>query len=261
MAMRLTILGALPREISYIIKNLGATKSSERWPFPVYLSAADSVDIAIVQTGMGMIRAASAMNAVLAKSTPDCIVSVGFAGALYNGAVPGELVTGSRFFIFRSAGKEPTTSSSFMQSEVKPDQPLPEPIAERLSGMASLREGSIITLEQALKKTILAEQIPEELPFPVCDMETFTLARLSLESNLPFLAVRSISDTLNEEIPPELIGVVDETGQPKLGTLFHAVTTNPALVTDVLRLKRNSEAAAKNLGLFIEELCQALPRQ
>ena len=32
------------------------------------------------------------------------------------------------------------------------------------------------------------------MTLPVCDMETFELARLSLERKLPFIAVRAVSD-------------------------------------------------------------------
>jgi adenosylhomocysteine nucleosidase len=257
--MKIAILGALPRELSYIIRNLGATKRSEGWQSPVHITVAGSSEIMIVQTGMGIARSAAALHDVLDRATPDCIVSVGFAGALYHGASPGDLVRGSRFFLLSSAGEEPgTTPSSFMASELGLRQPLPGPLSERLSAIAGLREGSIITLERPIKKTILAERIPGELSFPVCDMETYALAGLSLERNVPLLAIRSISDTMNEEIPPELIGVVDEMGQPKLGTLLHAVTTNPALVTDVLRLKRNSESAAQSLGRVVEEMCRGL---
>lgn len=258
--MRLTILGALPRELSHIINNLGAAKSPEAWDFPVYLSTMDSSEITIVQTGMGIVRSKAALKVVLERSKPDCIVSVGFAGALYHGSSPGDLVLVSRFFLLPAGGEE-SANFTFMQSEVKLNRPLPDPLVERLSGMSRIRQGSIITLKQPMKKTVLAEQIPKGLHFPVCDMETFGLAELSRERDVPFLAVRSVSDILDEEVPPELIGVVDEMGEPKLGRLFHAVTTNPALVTDVLRLRRNSETAARNLGLFIKELCRALPVQ
>jgi len=256
--MKLAILGALPRELSYIIKNLGALKSPDEWPFPVYMSGECQIETAIVQTGMGMARATAALKMVLSRFKPDCILSTGFAGALYQIASPGDLVRGTRFFLFPTAGELGSSSACFMQSELKPDQQLPGRLAERLYGMTSLREGSIITLQQPLKKSILRKGVPEELPFPVCDMETFGLAGLSLESNIPFISVRSVSDVLDEEVPPELIGVVGETGAPNLGRLFSAITTNPALVTDVLRLRRNSEAASRNLGLFAEHFCREL---
>ncbi len=256
MRMKLAILGALPRELSYVIKDLGAAKSPEEWPFPAYLSKLDSSEVTIVQTGMGMVRAEAALKAVLERFSPDCVMSVGFAGALYPGASPGDLVRGVRFFIFPAVGGESATSLIRSELDLRPS--LPGRLAEKLADLANLSEGSIITLQQQMKKSVLAERIPGGLPFPVCDMETFSVAELSLRQHIPFFAVRSISDTLDEEVPPELVGVVEETGQPNLGRLFYAVTTNPALVTDVLRLRRNSEVAARSLGRIIAELSAAL---
>jgi nucleoside phosphorylase len=259
--MKLTILGALPRELSYIIKNLGSTKSPDDGPFPVHVSTTESSQITIVQTGIGIARAVAALKALLERVTPDCIISVGFAGALYQGASAGDMLRGSRFFLFPSAGKESGTSpSSLMASELKL-RPLPPFLAENISGIGNLPGGDIITLEEPMKKDAIVEKIPKSLSFPICEMETFGLAELSLERDVPFLAIRSVSDTLDEDVPQELIGVVDEMGQPKLGRLFHAVTTNPALVTDVLRLRRNSEIAAQNLGRVVEELCRGLIRK
>ncbi|MDA8431704.1 MAG: hypothetical protein M0Z60_01925 [Nitrospiraceae bacterium] len=248
--MRLIVLGALPRELASIVNDLGATKSPEGWNFPVYTAKAAPSEILIAQTGMGMDRAKAALEAVLERFMPDCIVSVGFAGALYANASAGDLVEGSRLFKYTLAGTRP----SHLSAELNPALPLPGPFTARLSGNAHLHEGSIITLEKPMEKKGLSPHVPGGLPFPVCDMETFALGEVAVARAIPFLAVRSISDTLEEEVPPELIGVVDEMGQPKLGRLFHAVTTNPALVTDVIRLKRNSEAASQSLGRFMKEL-------
>jgi adenosylhomocysteine nucleosidase len=254
----MTILGALQRELSYIIKLVGATKNPEGWPFPAYISKRDSSEITIFQTGMGTVRAGAALKAVLERFRPDCIMSVGFAGALYPGAAPGDLVRGTRLFMLPAIVGDSATSSA-SESELNPRLSLPGRMADRLTALNDLRDGSIITLNQQMEKGVLAKQIPGGLPFPVCDMETFSLAELSLRRDIPFLGIRSVSDTLEEEVPPELFGVVGETGQPNLGRLFYSVTTNPALVTDVLRLRRNSEAAARSLGLLIEELSTALP--
>ncbi len=139
-----------------------------------------------------------------------------------------------------------------------PDFPEIEQTMERLSATVAIRKAAIITFARQIKKRVLAKEIPAGLEFPVCDMETFGIAGLSRERNIPFLSFRAVSDTLDVEVPPELVGVVDENGEPRLGRLFSAVTTNPALVTDVLRLRRDSETAARNLGMLIEQLSGAL---
>ena len=256
--MRLAIFGALPRELKYVIRDLGATKSSEGWPFPVHTVATGRHNITVVQTGMGMRRAVAALHAVLDKKRPGLVVSIGFCGALYEQAVAGDLVRASQFLFLTPTMDQKMSFSSLGTTGHGPDVPEIEQTMEKLSGTITMRKGAIITFERQMKKRVLAKQIPAGLEFPVCDMETFGIAGLSRERNIPFLAFRAVSDTLDVEVPPELVGVVDEKGEPRLGRLFSAVTTNPALVTDVLRLRRDSETAARNLGMLMEQLSRAL---
>jgi nucleoside phosphorylase len=256
--MRLAIFGALPRELKYVIKDLGASRSSEGWPFPVYAAATRKHSITIVQTGMGIGRSVDALNAVLAKERPGLVVSVGFCGALYEQAVAGDLVLASQFLFLKPAMDQNISFSILGTTGHGSDVPEIKQMLEKLSGTIAMRKGTIVTFERPMKKRVLAKQIPAGLEFPVCDMETFGIAETCLRQEIRFLAFRAVSDTLDVEVPPELVGVVDESGEPRLGRLFTAVSTNPALVTDVLRLRRDSETAARNLGMLVEDLCRAL---
>ncbi|MDA8433193.1 MAG: hypothetical protein M0Z60_09565 [Nitrospiraceae bacterium] len=256
--MRLAIFGALPRELKYVIKDLGATKNSEGWPFPVHTAATGRHNITIVQTGMGMPRAVAALHVVLDKESPGLVLSIGFCGALYEQAIPGDLVRASQFLFLMPTTDREISFSTLGTTGHSPDFPEIEQTMERLSATVAIRKAAIITFARQIKKRVLAKEIPAGLEFPVCDMETFGIAGLSRERNIPFLSFRAVSDTLDVEVPPELVGVVDENGEPRLGRLFSAVTTNPSLVTDVLRLRRDSETAARNLGMLIKQLSGAL---
>lgn len=90
--------------------------------------------------------------------------------------------------------------------------------------------------------------------FPVCDMETFALANSAVQRRIPFIAVRSISDTADQEVPGELFDVTHESGKIAYRRLIKSVFKKPGLVKDLIRLGVNSEKAAKSLGGLLRSL-------
>jgi nucleoside phosphorylase len=111
-----------------------------------------------------------------------------------------------------------------------------------------------VTLENLVKKPEIRKRLPAKISFPVCDMETFVLARAASQRGIPFFAARSISDTSDHEIPPELLDIFDESGKILYFRLSKSVLYKPGLVMEMVRLRRNSEMAARSLGSLVRAL-------
>jgi hypothetical protein len=86
------------------------------------------------------------------------------------------------------------------------------------------------------------------------DMESAKIRKLASAANLPFTAIRAISDTADEAIPPTVLGLVDPMGNPRPGAVAAALLGRPWLLPHLLRLRRNSEHALKQLGAYLAEL-------
>jgi nucleoside phosphorylase len=244
--VRVAVFSAFPQELRHIIKNLGVTRILRKHPFTLFLTRYSSREIVVVQTGIGTHNAEAALNYVIKEHPPDLIVSAGFGGALYDGAEIGELVWASRVLLVDG---DVTDTLDFREGRE---------IFSALSRKITMREGSILTLARWMKKTEIKSILPEALSFPVCDMETFPLARTSLHKGLRFFAVRSITDRANEEIPPELLGVSDESGRYKLSRALALLLKKPHLIPSSVKLGRGSAIASKNLWRSVRAMIELL---
>jgi nucleoside phosphorylase len=243
--MRVAIFSAFPHEIRKTVRGTGATRTGKECAFDVFQGHYASHDITFVLTGMGGRNAENALKCVLERHAPDIVLSVGFGGALYHGARIGEIVVASRVFYVT----EVVADSLELQNG---------DMIERLSGKLPLREGSFVTVGTMKEKSELGKILSGDFPFPVCDMETFGLAKLSLQKNLRFFAIRSITDRRDEEIPHELLDVSDGSGRYRLGRALTLLLSHPRLIPDSIKLGIYARTAGNSLWQAVSCLVKAL---
>lgn len=244
--MRLATFSALPQELRSSLHNLGARKVSGTHPFPFFSAHYSSCEILFVQTGIGLRNAEAALKYTLQEHRPDFVLSVGFGGALYGGADIGDLIWPSRVLLVDGGVTETIVLSGAVET------------ADKVSKKVSMREGSLLSLARRIKKSEINKALFRELPFPVCDMETFTMAKMSVESGLPFFSIRSITDLADEEIPPAFFDVVDESGTYRLSRALMLLLRNPRLLPDSIKLGRSSRIASRNLWHAVRYLIETL---
>jgi len=246
---RVLICAAVPRELKLIRRNLSTAKGKKRSSRDDFSALTTPVEVTLLRTGIGALNAESSIISLLRELHPDLIISLGFGGALHEGLAAGDLIWASRVYFLRNkaSGKETPEISDISLSESKI-------IADRLAGSISIHEGCIVTLEHLMPKLEIRKRLPEGISFPVCDMETFVLARTAITSRIPFFAARAISDTASQEIPPELLDVNKISGDVAYFRLLKSVLRKPGLAKDIVRLGINSEKAARSLGDLIKFL-------
>ena len=244
--MRVALFSAFPHELRKIVRNIGAGKPLKKGLVDVSHGEYYSHEIIVVLTGIGIRNAENALKYVLEEHPPDVVISAGFGGALYNNACIGEVILASRVIS--------VTDGQVNVLDLNNDRDM----FKRLSGQLNLREGSVVTIDAWRKKAEVREMVPEEFPFPVCDMETFPLAKLSLERGLRFFGFRSITDRGGEEIPPELLGVSDESGRYSLSLAVNLLLTNPRLIPGSIKLGINSYIAGRSLWKAVSAFIRAL---
>jgi nucleoside phosphorylase len=244
--MRIAVFSAFPQELRPIAKNFGATQSSRKCPCAVFSARYACHEILLVQIGIGPRNAETAMNYIFKEFTPDYVVSVGFGGALYEGAVIGELTWAPRVLSLKE---------SDMETLEIPDAGT---IAGKLNGRIALHEKCVLTLDRWMTKSEIKKMLPVDISPPVCDMETFPLAKIAIQRGLPFFAIRSITDRAHEEIPRELLSVCDESGHYSLLCALRLIRHKPELIPSIIKLGKNSYRASKNLLLAVRSLIEVL---
>ena len=91
------------------------------------------------------------------------------------------------------------------------------------------------------------------------DMETFAVAEVCRARAVDFLAVRAISDAVDDELPPDigkLLAQKSFAGQ--LGAALGSIFRRPAAVKDLFNLHQNALACSSRLAKFLGMLIQRL---
>ena len=86
------------------------------------------------------------------------------------------------------------------------------------------------------------------------DMETHQIKAFASNRNLPFLALRSISDAACDELNPALLKMVDQNGRPRLRNAAAYAAARPWKVAELLRIQRASNSALSHLTAIIVAL-------
>ncbi len=244
--MKVAVAGALPHELKALLKHLTPQGLSRTRGFRITQATYLSHEIMIAMTGIGTRNAEEALKRVLEAFNPDFVLSIGFGGALYEDASICDLVMATSVSLISGSGTRTIQI---------PDE---GGLLNRLSGRVSVRAGSFFTLETLMEKKAVKPFVPPHTAFPVCEMETFPLAELARERHLPFLAVRSITDRADEEIPPQLLKVTDSAGQYSSLKAAGLLLRKPQLIPIAAKLATRSRKASETLWHVFEALTRVL---
>ncbi|MEJ2192937.1 MAG: hypothetical protein P8Y39_11465 [Nitrospirota bacterium] len=239
----IVFLAAFPHETKRLRKSISPLKKSAAGPFTVYATDGPR-RTAVVQTGMGAANARAAFRRCLGDGKPGLLVSVGFCGALYPKARVGELIWATRFLCLPDGDTLEVSG--------------PPGLFEKLSGLLPLARGEVATFREWQPKKGMLAALPPGLSRPVCDMETFFLAREAKERGIPFISVRAVSDTLERDLPLKPRDAVNRNGMYSLARAMRFLLMNPRRIPAIMRLGISSRKAARSLAVFGEALREAL---
>jgi nucleoside phosphorylase len=214
----------------------------------------------LVQCGMGRQRAEQTLRLVLAQHQPSVILSLGFCGALAATLRPGDLVVCSPLRGLHTM--EPLLHAAPVDRVLSCDEAL-----VRQARLVSIPqspgltrwfkpsqwgypvEGECLTLPSAASHRSTKAWLSEHFASVVVDMESFWLGALAQEAGIPFLAVRAVSDTHVETLPP-FEGLVDDFGQAEWPALSSYLAHHPLVAGQLVRFGLHARQAQKSLTKF-----------
>ena len=193
----------------------------------------DNIRIAVVETGMGYARARRATQALLDAHGPTWVISSGFSGALLPEMEVGNI--GMADSIVDTHGHEMTFDLKVTEDREK-----------------GLYVGRILTADQMVRTVEERQRLAEQFNSLAVDMESLAVAQVCRELKKDFLAVRTISDDMSADLPPEVLTVVGATGSLRLGAALGALWKRPGSAKDVLSLRGSAMRAADRLATFLD---------
>jgi adenosylhomocysteine nucleosidase len=201
---------AMPMEAAGVVDRLKEAKKTQGNGRTFYTGLFCNYRVVVVESGVGQTKAKEATEVLFDVFQPKRILSAGYAGGLserlkrFNVCLP-EIV------IRESDGKKISLS-----------QPVPEIIQETVSEKLILLTTDFVVHSEK-QKQVLGKKNNAEL----VDMETFAVAEVCRNRRIPFLAVRIILDTVQEQLPQDIQRILKNTEKGRarlvgsvLGSLF-----------------------------------------
>lgn len=191
------------------------------------------VRVALVQCGMHSVKARRATQALIDGHGPQWIISAGFSGALQPDLKVGDIVVA-------------TSIMDINGHELTVDLKMPANPA------GGLHVGRLLMTETLVRSASEKKQLGERHAALAVDMESLAVAETCRAAKTRFLAIRSISDDLSADLPPEILAMVGDTGSVRLGAALGALWKRPGSLKAMWRLREQATAAAERLARFLD---------
>jgi len=235
------IVCSLPLEVGAFLGRCQKVKTYSGGPFRFTGGLYDGIRIAVVEAGTGMSRARRATLSMLDAHRPRWIISTGFAGALVPDMKVGNIVV---------ANEVVGLQGQSLKIDVGMDSN-----AER-----GLRVGRMLTVDQMVRTVVEKQDLAARTSAISVDMETLAVATACQEAKTRFMAVRTISDDLSADLPPEVLSLLGETGAVRLGAVFGSLWKRPSSIKDMWRMREHAMEAADRLADFLDGIVVQLDR-
>lgn len=223
---RPVFIAALPREIASLVSQRGWRADQKLLARKIHLFEHEKAIVACA--GMGAHRASLAVEAALTLGPASELISVGWAGSCTDRYHAGDVIranivvdakTGERYF-----------------TEEKGQSKRGQEVVVTVAAPASAKE------KQRLGLSYYAAAV---------DMEAATVARIARARELPFYAIKAISDDADFELP-DMARFTTPDGQFREAAFGLYIALRPTLWKLVLTLAKSSKLAAQHLSTEIE---------
>jgi len=199
-------------------------------------------EVLAVLTGIGASHAALAIRHVLKARLPDAVVASGLAGALKPAHGVGDVLV-ARLVRADSADQQVSCSDALLRLAVGCGA---RAVDSFVSANAIAR-----TAEDKARLGNRAEAV---------DMESLAILTETHRTGIPAVALRSVADTAQCDLPCDFSKMVDERGRMRLWRVALEPLRTPQHLPALIRFARASHRAACRLAGFLDGYIDALSK-
>ena len=227
----IVIVASMEREISALRKVL----SSAFRGTPIESA------VSIHATGVGRERALSATSSLLdGRPQPECILSLGFAGALRAELSTGDLVISRRLY----NGDGP----AFIESDARLSNFAQEALEE--SALQSHWVADTITVPHVISSQNAKETLAQSTTAWITNMEDYWIGTEAIQKGIPFLSVRVVLDPFHQQLPSFVSRLGDVSHTRQWLSVIGNLAVRPDYLPTVLKLSRQVNIAQASLATF-----------
>jgi adenosylhomocysteine nucleosidase len=206
-----------------------------------YFAQVAGADVTVVLTGVGPARARRETANVFRGEfdSIDVCVSAGLAGALLPSYRVGQVLAASAVV---SESLRPNASTQAL--------PCSGALLSFAEDCGATKVPRFLSADHvvatAAEKEILSARAD------AVDMESFEVLTAAADSGIPAIAVRSVSDASDEDLPLDMSQVFNDQGAVSIPRVLGQVALRPQSIPGLMRLGKNSREASLSLALFLD---------
>lgn len=238
------VVCALPIELGHFEDRLAGVISVHGAGFTIRTGGLGGRGIAVVHSGPGRAAAERATKALIAGHGPRWVISAGFAGALWPELSRGDIVMADA--VLGEKGERLSIDLKVSADEAKQ--------------VRSLHVGSLLTVDRILRTAAEKRALAQQHAALAVDMETLAVAQVCQREKRRFMAIRVISDALDDELPPEVERLLSKNSTAKkIGAAAGSIVRRPRMIKELWKLRESAMVAADRLAKFLEGVIAQLP--
>ncbi len=195
------IIGALKEEIELFEQAMKKSKKETLLGMEFTKGKIGKQEVVISLCGVGKVNAAMATTVLISVFKPKMIFSTGTAGGIEAEKSTTVIASATVYhdFSIPFEGKRPGQLDEYDFTEI----PCSDELCKKAEKIADLSDipysiGVIATGDCFVSDKLSKERIKREFKAKACDMESAAIAQVCYKSEIPFLSIRTLSDSAND---------------------------------------------------------------
>ena len=204
--------------------------------------------VVLVESGGGAQRAAQATEALLDGHQPQWVIAAGFAAGLQTQLRRGDILLAD--MLLNEQGGQLTI-------DLKVSSPSTGQPSERSSSESrqAWHTGALLSTEKFVHSRATKLALAAKFNALAADAESMAVAEVCRRRKARFMAVRIISETLDDELSPALRRLARQKTKPgRLGAAVGAMLDRPSGVKDLWRVKEDALVSSDRLAKCLESV-------
>jgi len=238
---RVAVLGAVREEMVGLRREIRLSEKFRKGK--ILTGALRGLEVILAETGVGTEKSARMTRFLLDQFTISSFISIGFAGGVRETLKIGDLLVCDT--VFHADGE-----TGFEERKARPLAHRPLDTGKTLEAIGRLAERGIrarhvgiLTVRNVMGSVEEKKWVGQAYPVHAVEMETFAIVEEAKRRRVPVIALRSISDTVNETLV-NIQDLVDGNGEVSRVRAGLFAIAHPGTIPRFFSLREHSRKAS-----------------
>jgi adenosylhomocysteine nucleosidase len=238
------VVFAMAMESGYLEDRLAGLITIKGNGFLIRTGGLSGRGVAVMVSGHGQAAARRGTEALIAGHRPGWIISAGFAGGLQPHVKRGDMVMADG--VVGEHGERMAIDLRMSRDEG--------------AKHSNVHVGRLLTVDRIIRGGEEKRSLGQQYDAIAVDMETLAVAQVCQQQKQRFLAIRAITDGVDDELPRDVERLLNRpTMVRKIGAAAGSLLRRPSAVKDLWNLRESAITAAGGLAKFLEGVIEQLP--